>query len=271
MVIEMVYIFWNTKNEEKINDYVEKIIEEYSPDFFGLAEYSADGFFLQNKLKKKGLEYAYIPRISSRLDMFYKGKVKEIIHCADSKYYTVKIMPYEKQSQIISIVHLPSKMYSDLSGNAEIVHDMLEDIKRIKEKKNINGVVIVGDFNMNPFESPMIEATALQAISSRKIVVEKKMRVYKDRNREFFYNPMWNFLGDEKFPIGSYYYKSASNSALFWNTFDQFIVNNIFANKVILEKIKFIDTVSDLPLYNRNGKPTVSDHFPLYFEIGERR
>ncbi len=204
----MKYIFWNTNRKIDINSYIEKIIEAYVPDFFGMAEYVADGKSLENELKKKGLNYVYIPKIGSRLDMLYKGDLNDVIHCSESEYYTIKIIPYERKRQIISVVHFPSKMYLDESGNAEIMHYMLQDIQEIKDKKKIKGVVILGDFNMNPFEAPMIEATALQAISSSEIVVQRKKRTYRSREREFFYNPMWNFLGDEKKPIGSFYYKS---------------------------------------------------------------
>lgn len=45
----MKYIFWNTHNEEKINDYLEKLIVTYEPDFLGLAEYNANGKLLEKK------------------------------------------------------------------------------------------------------------------------------------------------------------------------------------------------------------------------------
>ena len=78
---------------------------------------------------------------------------------------------------------------------------------------------------------------------------------------------MWNFLGDEKKPIGSFYYKTPQNCAFYWNTFDQFVVNEALVNHVILEKIKFIDVVGKTVLHDKNGKPSVSDHYPLYFEL----
>ena len=75
------------------------------------------------------------------------------------------------------------------------------------------------------------------------------------------------FFGWWKKPIGSYYYKSPQNSAFYWNTFDQFVVNEALANHVVLEKIKFIDVVGEIPLHNKKNKPNVSDHYPLYFEL----
>lgn len=267
----MKYAFWNTHNKENINTYLQGFIDEYRPDVLALAEYKADGKRLENFLRKNGLPYTFIPRIASRLDIFYIGNSKKVTHCSESKYYTIKILPYGKERQIISVVHFPSKMYQDDAGNEEILRDMLSDINRIRQNKKIKNIVMVGDFNMNPFESPMISATALQAISSREIVIRRGERVYKEKDREFFYNPMWNFLGDARNPVGSYYYKSPQNEALYWNTFDQFIVNKELADDIDLNKIKFVTSLGTIKLGNERGEPVVSDHFPLYFEIGEEK
>lgn len=218
-----------------------------------------------------GLNYTFVPRIGSRLDIFYRGKFATVSHCADNKYFTIKKIPYGNKSQIVAVVHLPSKMYSSDGENAEILQEMLNAINKVKKRRHINKVVIVGDFNMNPYELPMIEATALQAISSRDIVIRRKQRKYNNKDREFYYNPMWNFLGDEKFPVGSYYYSSPQNKAMYWNTFDQFIVNEELASEVALDKIKIMQNIDTIPLANKNGEPIVSDHFPLYFEIGETK
>lgn len=266
----MKYIFWNTNKKTGINQYLEKLLAVYAPDFLGLAEYNANGEALAKAMMAKGLEYAYIPGIGSRLDIFYKGKASKVVHCADSRYYTVKKIPYGRSWQFIVVVHLPSKLYSDnANGNAEILREILADVAQSRAGGVTNKVVLVGDFNMNPFESPLVEATSLQAISSRAMVQRRQSRVFHGRNREFYYNPMWNFLGDEKYPVGSYYYKSPDNAAMYWNTFDQFIVNGELAEDVMVERTKLIDHIDTLQLANENGEPVVSDHFPLYFEIGE--
>lgn len=267
----MKYAFWNTHKNEDINEYLLKLVDAYRPDFLALSEYNAVGSQLEISLKKIDLEYTFIPKIGSRLDIFYKGNGKKVRHCAESEYYTIKIVPYGKSKQIIAIVHLPCKMYADQFGNEEILRDLLVDVNGVRKKKSIKNVVIVGDFNMNPYEPPMINATGLQAIASREIVLRRGSREYMKKTREFFYNPMWNFLGDEKNPIGSYYYRSPQNKAWYWNTFDQFIVSKDLADEVDLKKIEYINSIGTLKLGNDCGEPTVSDHFPLYFEIGEKR
>lgn len=266
----MKYAFWNTQKNEKTNSYLKELIEEYEPDFLGLAEYNGDGKQLENLLMSNGLDYVYLPKIGSRLDAFYRGSATQIGHYADAHHYTIKTIMCANKRVVVGIVHFPSKMYADEMENEEILREMLANIEMAKTKSRTNKVVIMGDFNMNPFESPMVAATGLQAISSGALVCRRKTRIYNRKSREFYYNPMWNFLGDEKSPIGSYYYKSPSNQAMYWNTFDQFIVNKELVKEVNLKKIKFINFIGTLQLGNERGEPTISDHFPLYFEIGEK-
>lgn len=266
----MKYIFWNTHNNENINMYLQKLIEVYRPDFLGLAEYKADGNQLEILLKRAGLDYKYIQRIGSRIDIFYKGNIQQIRHCSESEYYTIKIIPYGRKKQILAVVHLPSKMYSEDSDKEEIIRELLSHISELRKVDNNRNIVLMGDFNMNPFDPPMIDATALQAISSREIVLRREKRNYRRKSREFYYNPMWNFLGDEKYPIGSYYYSSIQNKAMYWNTFDQFVVSKELIKDVNIEKIKFINCIENVRLENERGEPIISDHFPLYFELGEK-
>lgn len=268
--IQMKYIFWNTHKNKDINIYLEKMILEYQPDFIGLVEYSSNGKSLVDRLSAHGSKYTYITSIASRCHIIWRGDIKEIVHCSDHSYYTVKKVPFGKVWQIIVVVHFPSKRNYDPETNAEIFRDIKKDINKAKEIGSINKVIIMGDFNMNPFDTPMIEATSIQAISSREIVLRKKNRKYKEKERELYYNPMWNFLGDEKKPTGSFYYATSENKAMYWNTLDQFIVNAELADCVLLDKIKFIDVVNGEVLMDEKGKPLVSDHFALYFEIGEK-
>lgn len=117
-------------------------------------------------------------------------------------------------------------------------------------------------------EKPMIAASALQAVPSREIA-KKCSRVYKNKERIYYYNPMWNFLGDEKRPMGTYYHKSPGNRALYWNTFDQFVVSSALADKVNTERIEIISQIRGVTLTKKSGIPGVSDHFPIFFEIEE--
>lgn len=265
----MKYIFWNVQKIKDANIYLRKLIEFYRPDIVGLAEYAANGSDLTDALKSNGLCYAYSPKIGSRVDLFYRQDKVRIVHCGESTYFSVKVITYMGMKQIVAVVHMPSKLYKSDYDDIECLRELLDAIGKVKRERGIEHVIIMGDFNMNPFEGPMIAASALQAVPSGEIA-KKGFRNYHDKKREFYYNPMWNFLGDEKRPMGSYYYDSPGNEALYWNTFDQFVVSPSLVDEVKKDKIQFVNCFDEVVLENRNGKPKVSDHFPLYFEIGGR-
>ncbi len=265
----MKYIFWNVQKIKNANAYLQKLIEFYRPDIIGVAEYTSMGQNLVDELKNTGAEYTYVPRIGSRVDVFYKSGSIQITHCGESTYFSVKVITNMNYKQILAVVHMPSKQHKREYDDIEILRDLLDEIEKVKQGRKIKHVVIMGDFNMNPFESPMIAASALQAIPCGEIA-KREFREYRRKKREFYYNPMWNFLGDEKRPMGSFYYNSPGNEALYWNTFDQFVVSPSLVDEIQKDSIQFLNRFGSVVLENRNGKPKVSDHFPLYFEIGGR-
>lgn len=263
----MKYIFWNVQKIKTANDYLQKLIEFYQPDIIGVAEYTAVGQKLTDTLKNAGVRYSYVPRIGSRVDLFYKSDEMKMIHCGDAPYFLVKVFSNKNDNQIVAVVHMPSKLRKGEYDDIDVLHDLLNEIERVRQERGIKHVVIMGDFNMNPFEGPMVSASALQAVPSGEIA-KKESRIYQNKKRAFYYNPMWNFLGDERRPMGSFYYGSPGNEALYWNTFDQFVVSPSLVDEVKRDSIHFVNCFGDVILENRNGKPKVSDHFPLYFVIG---
>jgi hypothetical protein len=54
--------------------------------------------------------------------------------------------------------------------------------------------IVVGDFNMNPFEKGLVGASGLRATMAR-TVAERASRVIQGKPYSFFYNPMWGAPG----------------------------------------------------------------------------
>lgn len=127
--------------------------------------------------------------------------------------------------------------------------------------------LVMGDFNVNPFEDPMVNADTLHALSSKNIARKLRRTVY-EQSYDMFYNPMWNKLGDEK-GNGTYYYNTSQITNYYWNILDQFIVRPEIADMVNVDDIKIVTQVGEHDLRNKSGIPDkgISDHFPLYFRL----
>lgn len=160
-----------------------------------------------------------------------------------------------------------------------MIINMKDTLIRKKEKEAVKyleinksyiltrNTLVMGDFNVNPFEASMVNVDTLYALSSKNIV-KKISRIVNGELYNMFYNPMWNKLGDEN-GNGSYYYNSSQITNYYWNILDQFIVRPEIADKVNIKNIKIVTSIDDYSLKNKSGLPKreISDHFPLYFKL----
>ena len=106
-------------------------------------------------------------------------------------------------------VHLNSKsVYEGQSQNSEC-RDLAEHIRRIEKADGNSRTIVVGAFNVNPFEAGMLDAKALNAEPTRALVRRGNRKV-GGQNYSSFYNPMWNFFGDEsRGPAGTFFFQSS--------------------------------------------------------------
>lgn len=237
-----------------------QLIKEYTPDIIGLAEYTDNVTELITELKKDGFFYYAFPQLGSRIVTISIFGDADIIHRVEHTHFVVKGYPYnDRKEHNVVFLHLPSKR-EDSGGRRMAV------LRKVREAiENSDRNVIIGDFNMNPYEKAMVSVMEMNAIPTPEIA-KKGSRTYVEDKYRFFYNPMWSFLGNTNKPYGSYYYTPVEEESIYWNVFDQIIVSSSLVNDVHIEDIKIIDTVRELRL-NRNGKPDPSDHFPIYCEL----
>lgn len=138
------------------------------------------------------------------------------------------------------------------------------------DTKNTNTLVI-GDFNMNPFEAGMIAANGLHAISELDYAVKQGNGREIDNTRyPYFYNPMWNFFGDYTVPFGTYYYRTSGNVSYEWHIFDQVLIRpslKKYLGKNYVSIVTRIGTESLLSKMNRPDNKDYSDHLPITIKL----
>src|ERR1019366_9368104 len=93
-------------------------------------------------------------------------------------------------------------------------------IDEVEVSEGHQRTILLGDMNMNPFEAGMVIAGGLHAVMSRRVASRMTRLVQKQRYK-FFYNPMWNHLGDHGDTCGTFYYEGAEHLCYYWNLFDQ--------------------------------------------------
>lgn len=268
----MRYLFWNT-NKNNVDEVIYTIIKEYEPTVVALAEYVNDLDDLVRNIEIcTGKNYIVLQKLACKVHILIHEKLSDHIeHCADHTNYTIKMIPYNSynDSHIVAFVHLPSKMYGNKEKNRYLLEQITGKVNELDNNKT-RKVIILGDFNLNPYEEAMTYLTGCNAVSSKDIAMRiwRKDKNEKDKFYFYYYNPMWNFLGDKDNIKGTFYYDKTSDHSRYWNTFDQFVVSPALIKDI--DEIAIIKHVGGIHLENKRGIPDtdISDHYPLYFKLG---
>lgn len=253
----MNVVFWNT-NKKSINEKLKKLIIEQQCDIIALAEYNDDENNLINELYDNNISIKKAEVCScKRICLLYNEKIDVFIE-DDNKYYLSYNIVRDNTRFKLFIVHLPSKMWSNDNGERARIQ-----IREIKENiHKLDNVIIIGDFNVNPFEDVMISADSLSALP----VMNKEVRTVVGKEFVNMYNPMWNLFGDFDGIPGTYYY----NQGYYWNMFDQVILSYSMRKYLKKDTLQIVNRIGENRLI-KNGKVdnNISDHLPIYFELME--
>lgn len=266
-------LFWNIN--KKGNEAIEKIknvTEEV--DILLLCESNIKDDLIESELKLKRIPFKsdfdfsdLTPKLYSNL----KAGILEHYSNSPSKrlsFYTLKTVDFGEI--ILAGIHFPSKLYYDGNSQLNIAVSYNKWIKDIEKLRSHKRTIVIGDFNMNPFEEGMIQPSGFNSTLSSKIA-KSGQRTFHYCKYDFFYNPMWNWLGDkehnsgkDKLP-GSYYFKTSSDAnQIFWNMFDNVIIRPEIIDTIDYTTLKILE-VFDMDNTNDNVKFT--DHLPLTFNL----
>ncbi len=222
---------------------------------------------IQRSLRRE-TETVYIApfnELSSRIKFFFRYPPESVRQVADSYGVSIReIRPPVGMSLLLAGVHLSSKLYVDReeqSSQARLVTRMIEEAERSVGHER---TLVIGDFNMNPFEGGLVDADSFHSVMAQSIA-ERKMRKVRQVERRYFYNPMWGKLGDgSQGPPGTYYYQGFKNRELFWNMFDQVLIRPELLPYYRKEALQVLTEVGDRQLLTGdriNGY--FSEHLPI--------
>lgn len=264
-------LFWNT-NRNNVEDIVRSIVRHCSIDIIILAESELDDSHLLEELSIDTEEcYSMAPGIVDRLRIYSRFDPKNIEPIHDSSYIAIRnIVNPSDPSFLLVAVHLPSKLYEEEYDQIAMCFGIVKAIERAEQAVGHTRTILVGDFNLDPFESGIVGAEGFHAIMDRNIA-KKGSRVVKGEKYKYFYNPMWNGLGDEsKGPPGTYYYDTSRYMNYYWHTFDQVLIRPELLDYFRYDKLDVLTEINGRSLILENGMPDAklaSDHLPIVFEI----
>ncbi len=172
---------------------------------------------------------------------------------------------------LLAVGHFPSKTYQSDISQAFECSELSREIRQTEQEIGHSRTIMVGDFNMNPFEDGIVSANGFNAVMTQGIA-ERKFRTVQNRKYPFFYNPMWGLFGDALpgRPPGTYYYAGSEHRSFFWNIFDQVLIRPDLMNSFRNEELKILGSDGNDSFMMSYGIPdsrAVSDHLPILFRL----
>lgn len=265
------FLFWNIGKLTRVDSLAE-LVAVTSADIVMLAENSFEIDQLCSKLSvETGRTYRNVLSVPYRCIVLTTLRDKDI-QAADvdvNKKFTIYRMRWGGTEILLAVAHLRSKMHGNDGVNQSLqVTHFADSILRLEKRYGHRRTIVVGDLNMNPFESGMVAARCLHGVPTKEIA-RKRSRIVENREYPFFYNPMWSCFGDQSpGPPGTYYDARANHAVCFWNMFDQVLVRpdliDHFEGPTIHEQIEKVNLIR--PSGNLNIGDG-SDHLPISFSV----
>jgi endonuclease/exonuclease/phosphatase (EEP) superfamily protein YafD len=190
----------------------------------------------------------------------------------DGQRFTIREMRLGGHTEVlVAAVHFPSKLHWNNDSQA---FECVALARAIAEAEKIAGhdrTILVGDLNMNPFESGVVGAAGLNATMVRSRA-SRQFCTVQGQDYQFFYNPMWGHFGEhDRKPPGTYYRDSNQHVNYCWNIFDQVLIRPSLLDMLAPDGVEIVTHAGRFPLLTPRGLPDRargSDHLPLLFRLG---
>ena len=264
----MKIVFWNI-NKKSIGPALTLLAEEIRPDILFLAEAQMGPVGILNALNSKKTTYFFNPDpICEKVLMFSKYRDEYVKPATSNLRYTVRTVsvPNYPEFNLMSL-HYQSKRNWKTEGQAAHTMELNLAIREFENNTKSKMTLLIGDFNMNPFELGMVQTTGFHSVMSKDIAL-KGGRSVDGKEYPYFYNPMWSFYGDHgKGDVNGTLYSQLSEPInYFWNIFDQVLIRPDLIPYVNEEAIEIITQLGEsYNLLKKNNliNTSISDHLPI--------
>lgn len=213
-------------------------------------------------------KYHFNSSLCEKIQIYSRFPQQLIRSVLEGGRFSIRLVSLPGLTEILlAVVHLPSKVNwseDDLSAECQTLSNQ---IRLAEQRASCNNTVLVGDFNMNPFEVGVVNANALHGVMARDIALHETRRV-QGQEYPFFYNPMWGRFGDEtEGPCGTHYYQHSGHKSFFWNMYDQVMLRPSLLSCFQNKDLKILTSDGKQPLLSESGLPQASDHLPILFKL----
>ena len=265
----LTFLFWNTRGNG-VQALISEIVRLRAVDVVVLAEPPRDRAATLLTLSSGCGEFFGTFSTCPSIQIFARQGCAEIETVEDWDRWSIRRIswPYAEPTLLVA-AHLPSKRYSDKESQHEAAIGLASALRAAERRESHHRTVLVGDLNMDPFESGMVGPMALHAVMTREISL--RTRTVRRQEWPCFYNPMWRHFGDgNSGSPGSYYYDGGPAVRTYWHLFDQVLVRPALLDRFDPAEVEILTVAGETSLVNERGIPLgrqISDHLPLLFRL----
>ncbi len=265
------FLFWNIA-KKPLAGVISSLAEEHRADVVILVECAIPPVDILLALNAKESEF-HLAALSEGiiiLTRFPSDFFRPAFESPNARTMIGRLTLPERSEILLGVVHLPSKTHWGDDDQSYECGELARDIAKTEDQFGHRRTVVVGDFNMNPFERGLVGAGDLHAVMSRQ-VADRESRSIQGRDYRFFYNPMWSHFGDaDRNSAGSYYYAAPGHVSYYWNLFDQVLLRPELARQFDSASLRILTSFNGQALIRENGRPDktkYSDHLPIVFGL----
>lgn len=268
----LTFLFWNLHRNSQIAPLLERVATLHRVDVAAFAEcpFSPNDLIVAlGVIEGKGFR-SHEGRQNRRIIV----AVREPVGCSDpvaeSRYLTVRPLNLPGRPELLLAamhgISLLEAEHIDLNEEAVIAAGLL---RNAEENRGHNRTVLLGDFNLNPFDQGMAKASGFHAVMSRDVARDEYRRV-RFNKYPTLYNPMWGRLGDlTPGPPGTYFFDKAQHLRYYWNTYDQAMIRPSLLAYFRPNGLEVLDRIGNTRLLTE-GVPDpliASDHLPVVLRL----
>lgn len=267
----MTFLFWNLYHKP-LDSELANLAWRHEVDVLMLIECSLEPARILKALNQHAAEYFFAPGVEDRIQIFTRFPREFIQPSFEKERLTIRRLKLPGLDEVLLVVvHGPSKASAwdedDLAAQATVYANYI-----VEEEKNAGHqrTILVGDFNMNPFEKGMVTAGGLHGVMSRRIA-QKKSRTVQGESYPFFYNPMWSLMGDHTpGPPGTHFHRRSRPKEFFWHMYDQVLIRPDLLRFFDNDELALLQEDGTNSFLDHNGRPNkaeFSDHLPVLFKL----
>lgn len=260
-------LFWNVNNRN-LTHLVCEVVDSRDVDVVVLNEISGtDSGALLTFLRNVDPNFYKPSSSEERFYSFCRKRGLDMQELNDGFRFSVRRLSFGPNPILLAIIHGVDVRNHDAESRQSIAEEFADELRHIKSLHDTDRVIVLGDFNMNPFDRVMNLARGLNAMMTIAIT-KKRVRRFANKDYDLYYNPMWGLFGDNTNGPPGTIYDTSSIGHYGWSMFDQAVLSHSVIG--MFKDVEILDHTGRSKLTTSEGLPdktNASDHLPILLTL----